>query len=293
MLQLTIIIPHHNIPELLDRCLDSIPEDDDIQVIVVDDNSSTDIVDFSSFPGCSRENVKIIFDKVGGGAGHARNVGLGFVKSKWVCFADADDFFSDGAFTEIRKYFSSNSDLVLFKVRSVNTDTLVEQNRSGVGINYAIDKYLAGNIEPRMVAFCNEAPWAKLISYELIKSKGYLFDEIRFANDIMFSTKVSCAAKRIEISNFHLYTLTVRNGSLSFSSNVDSANFLARMDVRSRRNLLLKQYGFRQPYLGIYLLDANRIGKPTLKSCYKLLIERGQVTDGLFYYLLNLLKIKD
>lgn len=35
----SIIIPHYGIPELLGRCLRSIPERDDIQVIVVDDNS--------------------------------------------------------------------------------------------------------------------------------------------------------------------------------------------------------------------------------------------------------------
>lgn len=35
----SFIIPHKNCPELLQRCVDSIPERDDVQVIVVDDNS--------------------------------------------------------------------------------------------------------------------------------------------------------------------------------------------------------------------------------------------------------------
>ena len=35
----SIIIPHYNNPELLMRCLKSIPVSEDIQVIVVDDNS--------------------------------------------------------------------------------------------------------------------------------------------------------------------------------------------------------------------------------------------------------------
>ena len=47
----SIIIPHKNIPQLLKRCLDSIPQRDDVQIIVVDDNSSSDIVDFANFPG--------------------------------------------------------------------------------------------------------------------------------------------------------------------------------------------------------------------------------------------------
>ena len=35
----TIIIPHYNIIDLLGRALSSIPDREDIQIIVVDDNS--------------------------------------------------------------------------------------------------------------------------------------------------------------------------------------------------------------------------------------------------------------
>ena len=38
----SIIIPHYDIPDLLMRCLKSIPVSEDIQVIVVDDNSPDD-----------------------------------------------------------------------------------------------------------------------------------------------------------------------------------------------------------------------------------------------------------
>lgn len=35
----TIIIPHYNIPSLLERCISSIPQRNDIQIIVIDDCS--------------------------------------------------------------------------------------------------------------------------------------------------------------------------------------------------------------------------------------------------------------
>lgn len=40
----SIIIPHRNIPHLLRRCLASIPARDDIQTIVVDDNSDSEYI---------------------------------------------------------------------------------------------------------------------------------------------------------------------------------------------------------------------------------------------------------
>ena len=37
----SVIIPHRNTPDLLERCLDSIPERADIQVLVIDDICTT------------------------------------------------------------------------------------------------------------------------------------------------------------------------------------------------------------------------------------------------------------
>ena len=89
----TIIIPHRDCPDLLQRCLDSIPERENVQVIVVDDNSDPSIVDFDRFPGKGRDNVKIVFTKEGKGAGYARNVGLEYATGEWIVFSDADDYF--------------------------------------------------------------------------------------------------------------------------------------------------------------------------------------------------------
>ena len=46
MINFSFIIPHKNTPDLLQKCLDSIPRRDDVQIIVVDDNSDADKVDF-------------------------------------------------------------------------------------------------------------------------------------------------------------------------------------------------------------------------------------------------------
>ena len=80
----SIIIPHKNIPQLLQRCLDSIPFRGDVQVIVVDDNSDSSIVNFENFPGIKRPNIEVYLTKEGRGAGYARNVGLQHVKGKWI-----------------------------------------------------------------------------------------------------------------------------------------------------------------------------------------------------------------
>ena len=76
----TIIIPHKSIPNLLQRCLDSIPYRDDIQIIIVDDNSDPAVVDFAQFPGHDRPNTEIYFTKEGKGTSYARNFRLDSIK---------------------------------------------------------------------------------------------------------------------------------------------------------------------------------------------------------------------
>ena len=120
----TIIIPHKNAPLLLQRCLDSIPFRDDIQIIVVDDDSSSDVVDFMDFPGSSREDVEIIFTKEGKGAGYARNCGLLHARGKWLLFADADDFYKESLLLSLDPYIDATFDIVYFGADSVNSETL-------------------------------------------------------------------------------------------------------------------------------------------------------------------------
>src|SRR5574344_311021 len=93
MINYTIIIPHKNTTDLLRKCIDSIPKRNDVQVIIVDDNSDADKVDFEHFPGLNEERTEVYFTKEGKGAGYARNIGLQYAIGKWVVFVDADDYF--------------------------------------------------------------------------------------------------------------------------------------------------------------------------------------------------------
>ena len=125
----TFIIPHKNIPSLLQRCIDSIPQREDVHIVVVDDNSDSCQVDFSHFPGLNNPFVEVIFTKEGYGAGYARNVGLKQVQSKWVLFADADDFFTPELNVFLDKYKDSTADVVFITNNTIDCDTFIPQNQ--------------------------------------------------------------------------------------------------------------------------------------------------------------------
>ena len=117
----SFIIPHHNTPDLLLRLIDSIPQREDIEIIVVDDNS-----DDGKKANITRSDVKTIYiDKEHTkGAGRARNVGMDAATGKWLLFADADDFYKPGFIDVLDEYKDDDIEILYFNINSVNGETL-------------------------------------------------------------------------------------------------------------------------------------------------------------------------
>lgn len=280
---LSIIIPHHNTPDLLKRCLDSIPTDKGIQVIAVDDNSDPSKVEFENFPGKERSDVEIYLTKEGRGAGYARNVGLQHAQGDWLLFADSDDFFFKGFYKTVARYFDSDADMVLFKANSVDSDTFEPSNRSEK-MNGRIDKYYNGEMSALDVSLGTQVPWCRLIKRSFIETNNIRFDEVMASNDTMFTTKASCLAKSIDVCKEVIYVVTHRQGSL-WDSRKSSQNYLTRLEVQIRRNKYLKSQGLHQlPIIG-YVVKGMSINIKTFLKALYMAISKGALFQGVSYYM--------
>lgn len=102
---LSVIIPVFNTGRFLEKCIDSIEDDEEFEVIIVDD-CSTDyetreiINKICGF----RKNVNAIFLEKNQKQGHARNVGIKNAKGKYITFVDSDDHFERGRFTKMLSF---------------------------------------------------------------------------------------------------------------------------------------------------------------------------------------------
>lgn len=255
----TIIIPHKNTPELLHKCLDSIPERDDVEVIVIDDNSDESIVDFSHFPGFDRKNTKVIFDKSGKGAGHARNLGLAQVKdTKWLIFSDSDDYFTNYLEVAMDKYLNDDSDEVYFKRHSVYVGTDKPATRHQKA-NARVDEAITSG-DVSIIKYKDLAPVCKFVSYRLVKENNIWFEPIRFSNDAMFFLQVGCQINKLTIDSNPIYVVTEREGSLMKTFSKEAV--LCRYYTSTRVIALQKKYGVEQfhPNLFSYLYAFSKVG---------------------------------
>jgi glycosyltransferase involved in cell wall biosynthesis len=209
----SIIIPHYNIPELLVRCINSIPVRQDIQVIVVDDCSPNADKYKETYLELSRPHLEYYRTPQGGSAGRARNVGIEHAKGKWLTFIDADDLLTNNAESLLEKYKDRTEDVLYFQSKSVMCDDLKITSARNIFL-YHFDHYFkTGNEQPLRLEF--DAPWGKFVKKSLIDRYQIRFEQVRYSNDTYFSAAIGVYAKSIFVPNEILYIVTERTGSLT------------------------------------------------------------------------------
>ena len=275
----SIIIPHKNTPKLLQRCLDSIPQRDDLEVIVVDDNSDSRIVDFDNFPGKDRQDTTIIFDKSGKGAGRARNIGLEHAKGKWLLFADADDFFTYCFNDILNQYKDDISDIIFLNACSIREGTYLNANRCAYK-NHMIDGYLDKdpNKYELLLRYDDGAPWSKMIKRSLTDKYKIVFDETSIHNDARFSYMTGHYAEKIKVDRRAIYCVTYSPTSISFT--LTDEKYLTRMHVIGKRDQFVQSIGLKldctSKFLQRTLLEIQDAGKKELfEDCLQILEEYG------------------
>lgn len=292
MITYSVIIPHHNTPDLLENCLNSIPQRDDIQVIVVDDNSNPAKVDFNNFPGKDRENVEIIFNKIGKGAGHARNLALEKAKGKWLFFVDADDFIAPNGFEILDRHVDSDADIVYVGADSIFLDTKEQASRH-VTIMSLLEKTQKLNTAEgyEYLRLTHVNPIAKMIRRSIVGE--IRFDEVRYSNDVMFAVKVGWIAKKVEVDLDVVYMITVSVGSLTNRRNLD--NYMSRYDVYLRHNEFMRSIGKKQ-YQRSFMYFYLKTCKYGFKSFYhatKLMIQyKGNPFLGCGHWVDTIIRIR-
>jgi glycosyltransferase involved in cell wall biosynthesis len=214
---LSIIIPHYNSPGTLKKLLDSIPNTNGIEIIVVDDKSTQGLEEYQLLtlnPDYARASF-LANTTDGKGPGICRNIGLDHAKGDWLLFADADDYFLPGFYEIVSKYLGSDCDAVFFTPIIIDLNTGEESFRHLAHVE-CINKYnddtSRGN-ELR-IRYNLGAPWSKLISAKLVKDNDIRFDTLMIGEDIAFSIRVGYYMKKFLASKEVIYCVTASSGSL-------------------------------------------------------------------------------
>ena len=257
MAKFSIIIPHKNSFSLLVRCIESIPNRSDVEIIIVDDCSDSNIVSKKDLLGLRREKVEIVLLPESRGAGYARNVGIEHASGEWLIFSDCDDFFEKNFDKVLNDFADSSDDIIFFNVKCVDENTLLETTNLSFeyykkNINLALE---TGDTKP--LRYCMNPPWGKFVKKSLVENYKIKFDELPVANDLMFSLLTGFYANKVSVSSIYLYNWVISSGSLSTLRSLDKCN--CHLDVAIRKNHFLSEHD----------LDIYRVNLFKMMKLYK------------------------
>lgn len=218
-INISIIIPHYNIPDMLERLLLSSPFDkDDVEVIVVDDKSERDIDKLLEVKK-RFENSGVRFFRNNSekkGAGICRNIGLKHALGQWIIFADADDCFMPGMYETVKRYIDSRSDIVFFESESMDENGNRTDGRAE-GYNRKVENYTAdpSRRNELLLRYDMPVPWGKMYRRKVIEANGIWFPDMIVSEDAVFNCKFGRAADTISVTDEKIYIVTERENSLS------------------------------------------------------------------------------
>lgn len=279
----SIIIPHKNAFDFLTRLLATIPVSDDIQIIIVDDGSRDEQKQKLRDYDFGRE-VTVLFETSAKGAGRARNKALPHASGKWLLFADADDFFSEGMLDLISPFYDAAEDMIFFGTTSTFNNDIHRTAYRHQRYHKLVTDYAENpttDHEDALKYYFNP-PWAKLIRREMVEQHEIRFQEILASNDIFFSMNCGFRARKIAATAKVLYTITVTPNSISNSFSRE--HFDARFQAVLTANDFLRSIGkskYQQSVL-YYLGRSHVFGwKYTLYVLNRLIRHRSNLLIGI------------
>ena len=110
-IKVSVVIPVYNQEELIVRAINSIPERDDIEIIVVDDCSTDNTLTVLK---SMKRKIKIIANKENKGVGYTFNKGIDASKGYYLIRMDSDDYMYPNTFNELVDYHLDGTDMVYY-----------------------------------------------------------------------------------------------------------------------------------------------------------------------------------
>ena len=89
---LSIIVPAYNVERYIDKCVDSLEEQniDDYEIIIINDCSTDNTINV--IKRRAKCNIRIINKEINTGLSDTRNIGIESANGEYIMFVDSDDY---------------------------------------------------------------------------------------------------------------------------------------------------------------------------------------------------------
>lgn len=135
MVKVSIIMPTYNSEKFIKEALASIPNRDDIEIIVVNDGSTDKTIEIAK-----EFNVKLIDRKENMGIGYSRKEGLSYAQGEYIMFFDSDDSIVEENFNKAIDMLTGE-DIIYYDLKQ-NDGVILHLTPKTKGIYPGADKFI-------------------------------------------------------------------------------------------------------------------------------------------------------
>lgn len=253
--KLSIIVPIYNVCKYLDKCIESILNNDieQVEIILIDDGS-TDESAIICDKYKSIQQVHVIHQK-NMGVSKARNVGIEMCTGEYIVFIDSDDYVSPIYVNTILKSIQSKKDIYFFGAKNIENKKITT-NRKWI---YTHDKISSKqDVYDIVLSGKSNEPWDKVFKKEIIVRYNIHFKEnLSLGEDIIFTLDYLKYAKSGDIIKKDIYYYRILNTGLS-RKKVD-------IGILDKRNILFVAImGF---------IDSVKLQKEVIENAYDFMLQ--------------------
>ncbi len=215
--KITVVIPAYNIEKLLEKCVDSVAEQDypkdKFEIFIVDDGSTDSTGALCDKLSAKYDNVTALH-KENGGSSSARNLGIEHATGDYIGFVDSDDFVDPHMYsTLVEAAIRNNADMV-----QVSRDEIAENGEKlpDVVIPPASEEIVDPKEQlRRLLMHTGDASFCTKITKRDVFDKGFRFPEGELNEDFYLMIHALLHVNKLVIRPEQHYHVFYRLGSNS------------------------------------------------------------------------------
>lgn len=210
---ISVIVPVYNVEATLERCLDSIlaQAEVELEVILVDDGSNDSCGQICESYAKDYSQI-VLIRQANGGLSAARNSGLAVARGRYVAFIDSDDYVLPGMFSNLlctAKEF--DADICCCGYTKVRDGVPEEYSLVDERCMVTPFKYLQDTLFAPLAGYV----WNRLYKRELIGSLRFVKSS---AEDLLFNCSLWTSIQKVAYAPGCPYCYVFRSDSLSNSA---------------------------------------------------------------------------
>lgn len=222
MIKISIIVPVYNVEKYLNRCVDSLLNQDidknQYEIILIDDGSPDRSGIMCDEYSQKYSNIHVVH-KTNGGLADARNAGLDVAQGKYIMFVDSDDFIKENVLQKILSVAEHyNTEICVYKL------LVLDENNNVIPIkhpNQQFELYHIYDSEDVLYTIDISSVCAALYSRDFINSHNIRFTKGITHEDVDFNNRAYSLVNRILFTDILVYFYYWNPESLNRSTDIE------------------------------------------------------------------------